>query len=438
MTRSLSDWLENEEFAGYAYAYPHKTSYRPLDPPIALDEAWRDEDKDNLFLYVHLPFCEMRCGFCNLFTTVQPAAAMVDQTMEAIKRQSETVRRAVKPTSIAQMAFGGGTPSYLSVAELERLFADLRVMWPVDMDAIPISFEVSPATVDREKIRLLKSAGIKRVSMGVQSFVESDLKQLGRPQNQSQVESAIESIREAKFAVFNLDLIYGSCDQSLEDWDRTLSRTLSHEPDEVFLYPLYIRDHTGLGKIRRKPSVYRRELYQHARDRLVDSGYRPLSMRSFRRTGITYSTQHCCQEDGMIGLGPGARSYTHSLHYSSDYAVGQTGVRRIIAEFNSRDRHRFAFADYGAFLSDEEQYRRYVIRSLLQSEGLDRAAFRRRFGREVEESLPELRQLEPLGLGLRDQTHWRLTDQGMAHSDVIGPWLYSSEVTRRMQESVLT
>lgn len=437
MKRLLSDWLENEEFMGYAYAYPHKTSYGPLDPPVPLADVWHDEEKENLFLYIHLPFCEMRCGFCNLFTMVQPAEAMIEQTMAAIKRQSEAVFRAVEPTWISQMAFGGGTPSYLSAAELARLFDDLRSTWKLDMDAIPISFEVSPATVDPEKIRMLKAAGIKRVSMGVQSFAETDLKQLGRPQSQRQVEAAIELVRGDEFPVFNLDLIYGSCDQSLRDWDMTISRALSCKPEEIFLYPLYVRDQTGLGKTGRRPSDHRRELYQHAHDRLVGSGYQPLSMRLFRRSDVTYSTQHCCQEDGMIGLGPGARSYTTALHYSANFAVGQPSVRRIVADFNRRDSQQFSFADYGANLSGEEQRRRYVIRSLLQVEGLDRAAFRRRFGSEAEESLPELWQLVPLGMGIRDQTHWRLTDEGISNSDVIGPWLYSAEVTRRMREFVV-
>lgn len=72
MKKSLAQRMMDDGYEGYAYGYPHKTAYRPLDPPVPLREAWQQEDKRNLFLYVHLPFCEMRCGFCNLFTTVQP------------------------------------------------------------------------------------------------------------------------------------------------------------------------------------------------------------------------------------------------------------------------------------------------------------------------------------------------------------------------------
>ena len=91
----LVERMKQGGYDGYAYAYPHKTAYRPLDPPVPLDDAWRCEDKRNLFLYVHLPFCEMRCGFCNLFTTTRPGAGLVSETLSAIRRQSEIVASAI-------------------------------------------------------------------------------------------------------------------------------------------------------------------------------------------------------------------------------------------------------------------------------------------------------------------------------------------------------
>lgn len=116
MKRSLAQRMTEGGYDGYAYAYPHKTAYRPLDPPVPLAQAWQHEDKRQLFLYVHLPFCEMRCGFCNLFTTIQPGGGLVNQTLEAIQRQSQAVATAIRPEGIAQAAFGGGTPSFHSRA----------------------------------------------------------------------------------------------------------------------------------------------------------------------------------------------------------------------------------------------------------------------------------------------------------------------------------
>src|SRR5438094_10410128 len=100
-------------YPGYAYSYPHKTAYRPLQPPVALRHVWTDERRDALFLYLHVPFCEMRCGFCNLFTTANPQADFTEDYLAALKRQAERVRAAIGDVTIAQMAIGGGTPTFL-------------------------------------------------------------------------------------------------------------------------------------------------------------------------------------------------------------------------------------------------------------------------------------------------------------------------------------
>lgn len=433
MTRSLANRMKDDQFAGYAYAYPHKTSYRRLDPPVRLADAWRSEDKDALFLYVHLPFCEMRCGFCNLFTTAQPNKHFVSQTLDAIDRQAHVIADEVMPQRISKIAFGGGTPSFLSVDELESLLRGISAAWPLDWSSLQASFEVSPATINTEKLSLLKSHCVDRISMGVQSFSANDLRSLGRSQKDRDVETAIAAIQDTDFPVFNIDLIYGAQGQTEANWTQTVQRAIAIAPDEIYLYPLYVREATGLGLTGKSPTARRRGLFLIARDALISAGYRQHSMRHFCRHTIESTTDYCCQEDGMIGLGPGARSYTRSLHYSSEYAVGQTGVKRIIADFNSRYDEAFAVADYGVRLDAEEQRRRYLIKSLLRAQGLQLTAYRTRFATEVEEDFPQLAELMQLGLGMCNHQTLRLTPEGLSWSDVIGPWLYSSEVTSRME-----
>src|SRR5262249_31945120 len=154
-----------------------------------------------------------------------------------------------------------------------------------------------------------------------------------------------------------------------------------------------------------------------------------ISMRMFSRSrpdqDAAVGPVYCCQEDGMIGLGCGARSYTRDLHYSSEYAVGARGVRAILADYVSRPPEAFDAADYGCRLRREEPRRRYVLQSLLQAEGLSRPAYRGRFGTEAMEDLPELAELEPCGLAAVIEDRLCLTEAGMERSDVIGPWLYS-------------
>ena len=146
-------------------------AYRPLEPPVDLRHAWQREDRRHLFLYVHLPFCEMRCGFCNLFTTVQPGTGLVAETLAAIQRQSTEVKEAVVPGAVAQAAFGGGTPSFLGLAELSDLLNHLERVWPMHFSTIPVSFEVSPGTISRDKLEFLKARGIDRISMGIRTGI---------------------------------------------------------------------------------------------------------------------------------------------------------------------------------------------------------------------------------------------------------------------------
>ena len=433
MTQTLAGRIKDDQFAGYAYAYPHKTSYRPLSPPVALADAWQHEVKDAIYLYVHLPFCEMRCGFCNLFTTVQPKHDFVAATLDALLRQSQIVADQVQPEHISQVAFGGGTPSFLTIVELEKLLAGLDAAWPINWKTANSSFEVSPATITTEKLTMLRSRGIQRISMGVQSFSADDLKQLGRPQKNDTVFASIDLIQQAEFPVFNLDLIYGMQGQTMASWMQTVEQTIQISPEEIFLYPLYVRELTGLGRTGKSPISLRRQLFLAARDALSAAGYEQLSMRLFRKREVTVDSDYCCQEDGMVGLGPGARSYTQSLHYSSEFAVGQQGVKSIIGDFNRRSDVDFEHADYGVRLDEHEQRRRYLIKSLLRSSGLDAAAYSQRFGSQVEADFPQLIELAELNLSCSDSVRLWLNEEGLSWSDVIGPWLYSDEVVAQMK-----
>jgi oxygen-independent coproporphyrinogen-3 oxidase len=181
--------------------------------------------------------------------------------------------------------------------------------------------------------------------------------------------------------------------------------------------------------------------YRMARERLRSESYEQVSMRMFRRrdargggcAASDVGTEYCCQSDGMIGLGCGARSYTRALHYSNEYAVGAPGVREIIADYLRRDAAAFAAADYGCELDGDEQRRRWVIKSLLRTSGLELNAYRRRFGSEVNDDVPELQALVERGLVERRDGSLVPTETGLEGSDAIGPWLYSDTVRRGME-----
>ena len=148
-----------------------------------------------------------------------------------------------------------------------------------------------------------------------------------------------------------------------------------------------------------------------------------------RDTGPLY----CCQSDGMVGLGCGARSYTRDLHYSSEFAVGRTGIRSVLGDYLRRSPDTFRKAYHGYRLNLSERKRRFVIKSLLQAKGLSTTDYECQFGANVFEDLPGLTELLGKNLGRRDGDRLTLTEPGLERSDAIGPWLYSPEVTQLME-----
>ena len=521
-------------YQGYVYAYPHKTAYRPLDPAPALRDVWRDEDVSRLFLYLHIPFCEIRCGFCNLFTRTGAPESLTTAYLDALERQAEATLDALGPTArFTQAAFGGGTPTYLTAPELTRLCElTTRLLTPHPtppttltgneprppstmtpatrssaesarsaveaaptassavaasgsqrpsgsvtaaplsagsaravvevvqaapcaadgsvevlsvtqglpttqgvpaVSGVPLAVETSPGTATRDRLEVLKRYGTERVSIGVQSFVEAEARAAVRPQRTEEVVGALDTIRDVGFPVLNIDLIYGIDGQTAESWLRSIDRALEWRPEELYLYPLYVRPLTGLGRIGGDWDDQRLRLYRLGRDHLLSKGYEQVSMRMFRLPGSRAGTgEYSCQEDGMVGLGCGARSYTANLHYSFEYAVHATEVRAIIDDYVRTE--DFTRARVGFPMTGDERRRRHLLQSLLQVEGLDRHAYRARFGTDVLADI-DLTPFARRGWLEETPDTLALTPEGLAHSDAIGPALFSPHVHTLMNTS---
>ncbi|WP_432120008.1 STM4012 family radical SAM protein [Streptomyces sp. bgisy032] len=432
-------------YGQYVYAYPHKTAYRPLSGEQAsLRALWAGEPKDALSLYFHIPFCEVRCGFCNLFTRIGAPDGLATAYLDALERQAGAVREALGDGArFANAAFGGGTPTFLTAPELERLCDLAERGLGADLRAIPLSVEASPATATADRLAVLAARGATRLSLGVQSFDDAEARTAVRPQRRADVEAALARIRDAGIPVLNIDLIYGIDGQTEESWTRSLDAALAWRPEELYLYPLYVRPLTGLGRHRDRTSgeaewdEQRLRLYRHGRDHLLAHGYEQVSMRMFRRPGAptTGGGDYACQTDGMVGLGCGARSYTSTLHYSFDYAVDMHRIRAIIDEYTARSADDFRHADFGWEMTGDESRRRHLLQSLLQAEGMPVADYRSRFGTTPgDDFTDELARFRLRGW-LDDSAGpelLRLSPEGLAHSDALGPELFSAAVRERM------
>jgi len=419
----------------YTYSYPHKHTYQSLEKPIALKTAWQKEDTSNLFAYLHIPFCEMRCGFCNLFTIANPKGG-VGEYLDALQREARIYKETIAPTNFEEYAIGGGTPTFLSPPELARMLSIFKDDLGVNTQLKYGSIEASPKSITAEKIRLIEAYGINRISMGVQSWLASETKLLGRPQSPIEVQKAVDLIKNSAVPEFNLDLIYGIHSQTKASWLYSLENTLAYEPTEIFLYPLYTRPLTGLSKMQQSAEDNRLKLYRIGRDFLKNSGYVQTSMRCFRKGDVPVITNnYSATTNGMIGIGAGARSYTNQLHYSTNYAVTRKATKAIIHAYSLKE--AFNTVDYGFYLNEAEQMNRFLIKSLIDGGVLYPVIFKQQFGKDCL-SLPVVQELLNKKWLVWKGAYLQLSESGLEMEDAIGPMFYSENVRDLMQNFELS
>jgi oxygen-independent coproporphyrinogen-3 oxidase len=193
-------------------------------------------------VYVHIPFCAHRCDYCD-FATWTDRAHLVDQYVEALVRDLDTRRDRGELRPATSVFFGGGTPSLLAAPALARV-----------LDGIPraegaeVTVECNPDSVDAAKLAVYRRAGVNRISLGVQSMQPHVLVALNRTHDPANVERAVEAARGEGIARLNLDLIYGTPGESVDDWTATLDAALALEPDHVSAYALTVEPGTPLGR----------------------------------------------------------------------------------------------------------------------------------------------------------------------------------------------
>lgn len=414
----------------YAYSYPHKLAYRAFEEPISLKEVWGKEQQTNLFAYLHIPYCEMRCGFCNLFTIANPKEGLNDY-LAALKREALSYKQVLPELQFEEYAIGGGTPTFLDPDQLANMLSIFKKDLGVNTNEKYGSIESSPKSITPAKIQLIEAYGINRISIGIQSWIEAETKQLGRPQSPELAAKAVQYLVDSKIPEVNIDLIYGISGQKIKTWQYSLERTLEFQPMEIYLYPLYTRPLTGLDKPNSPVNDDNRLfLYRQGRDYLLANGYQQVSMRCFRKVDAPIiDSTYDSTTNGMIGIGAGARSYTKTLHYSSEYAVSRKVIKSIIQGYS--EKKDFNFINYGIHLNQEEQIRRFLIKSLIDGGRLDSRTFKERFQQSIFDiaiiqDFFDQKLLEQKGAFIQ------LSTPGLEMEDWIGPALFSSQVNDRM------
>ena len=424
----MNEQQQISRYVSYMYSYPHKTAYRTLTPRVSLSPYLERLEGREASLYFHIPFCAHKCGYCNLFSQQCCDAERISLYLHTMRRQAEQLSVAAQGLKFTSFAVGGGTPLILDEGQLEELFC-LAELFGVHPSRVFTSVETSPEYTQKSVLRQLRARGVERLSMGVQSFNETELKKLKRRPGLGTVVGALENIVEAGFPQFNLDLIYGIEGQMVESFMRSLNTALTYRPNELFIYPLYVRPGTRIDVRSTDDIGY--AIYKSARELLVGQGFVQTSMCRFVRRETT-ETEFSCGDEVMLSCGAGGRSYLGNLHYATPYAVRQQAIADEIDHYiRTTD---FMTAANGFLLSTEEMQIRFIIKNLMYYRGVDLAEYEKRFGEKPDRNL--FREFTDRGWIEETGRIVRLTEEGMAYSDYIGQAFISPVVRKLMSEYV--
>lgn len=259
-------------------------------------------------LYVHIPFCRSKCGYCD-FASAAGEERLIDPYLDALAEEAARYRNLAG--SFRTLYIGGGTPSLLSTAQLEKLFSALRPLTGPLPGLEESTFEANPESLDGQKALLLKNSGINRVSLGLQAGQDRLLKKLGRIAMTGDFLAAFEILRGAGFGNINADLMCGLPGQSLEDFTRPLERLLKLGPEHISLYALEVHEGTPFhaGGVKEEPEAAA-EMYEAAAGLLAGNGFGRYEISNFARPGkeSAHNLNYWSQGE-YLGLGAAAASY---------------------------------------------------------------------------------------------------------------------------------
>ena len=265
-------------------------------------------------LYLHIPFCKQACHYCNFhFST---SLKLKDQFIEAILKEMEMQKDYLQDKSLNSIYFGGGTPSLLSAAELEQIFEKIESIYEIDPDA-EITLEANPDDINQDTLSDLKNyTPINRLSIGIQSFFEEDLRWMNRAHSASEARQCIEWSARAGFENLTIDLIYGSPTTPDSNWIRNLDTAFEFEVPHLSCYALTVEEGTALAHFIKKgksePVDDERAIrqFEMLMDKAAENGYDHYEISNFARSGwkAKHNSSYWTGQH-YLGLGPSAHSY---------------------------------------------------------------------------------------------------------------------------------
>ena len=289
--------------------------------------------KDQAGLYIHIPFCKSKCGYCSFYSI--KSLNLIPDFIDALKKEMKFYSKLFK--SFDTVYLGGGTPSLLTPQQIETILKTVGKFYKIDPHA-EITIEVNPGDVSLEYFQSLRLLGINRLNIGIQSFDDQLLKFLGRRHSASDALESMEAARDAGFSNIGLDLIYGVHHQDLKSWDKTLQKTITLKPEHISCYQLSLAPKTPLYQIYQEKSIKLPSNEQQTKyffttsEILENDGYLHYEVSNFAREECLKSKHNMkyWQHVPYLGLGPAAHSFLDNKRWWNKAAV-KTYLQEISA-----------------------------------------------------------------------------------------------------------
>ena len=279
--------------------------------------------KQPLGLYIHIPYCIHKCGYCD-FNSHPIKQDEMDHYIDALVVEMKHYAKIYTNTNIIKTIFlGGGTPTTLNPFQLERILKECVNEFTIASNA-EITIEANPATVGIELMKSIRTMGYNRISIGVQSFDKAELKLLDRAHGPKEIHSTVDCARKAGFDNLSLDLMFAVPNQSLSSWENNLNKALEKNPEHLSTYNLTIEQGTAFSKLQSNGKLimpdddHQLELYKRTIERLTKKGFHHYEISNFARRGkeckhnITY-----WENKNTLGLGAGASSYMNGTRFKN-------------------------------------------------------------------------------------------------------------------------
>lgn len=327
-------------------------------------------------IYIHIPYCKTRCTYCDFYTLTNES--QIDPFVNALCREAQ-MRKEEFTESVQTIYFGGGTPSRLHQHHFDQIFETLRTHYTLDPNA-EITVEANPDDLSDEYIRMLAQLPVNRLSMGIQSFNDRELKFLSRRHSALQAIEAVKKCQQHGFRNISIDLMYGLPDQTMEIWDQNLSQALALNIQHISAYHLIYEEKTRMysllkaGKIQQVDETISTAMFSRLIERLTAEGFIHYEISAFGKEGC-FSRHNSAywQNKKYVGLGPAAHSFD-----GDDRSWNVASLNRYIKSTESGLPEREV-----EHLNFYEKYNEYILTGLRTMWGVNLEELNDRFGEQL-------------------------------------------------------